>query len=139
MEVFLLFVIALIILVFMHKANIICWNYRRISSKDTSTRVLHLIQKNRPMIICLVETRANSKRVDRFSVKTPRNWDWAALLADGFSWGSSSSGIKLFIRSPSSVCPAELYTWLFLLTLLLTGLFLLFIILITFVPNALSR
>lgn len=71
----------------MHYAKIICWNCRGISAIDTSSRVLCLIRKFNPIIVSLVETRANSDRVDRFCKKVPKHWEWAAILADGFSGG----------------------------------------------------
>lgn len=71
----------------MNCAKFICWNYRGISARDTSARVFHLIKRFRPLIVCLVETRANSERVDRFCNKIPRHWEWAAILADGFLGG----------------------------------------------------
>ncbi|XP_039146767.1 uncharacterized protein LOC120284004 [Dioscorea cayenensis subsp. rotundata] len=71
----------------MDNPNIICWNCRGISSKATSDRVRFLIRSHRPKIICLVETRANADRTYRFCSKISKNWEWAAILADGFSGG----------------------------------------------------
>lgn len=58
-----------------------------ISSRDTSARLFRLIKTIKPLLVCLVETRADSSRVDRFCKKLPRHWEWAAILADGFSGG----------------------------------------------------
>lgn len=68
-------------------AKIICWNCRGISARDTCSRILHFIRKDKPWIICLLETRANHDRVDRFCSKLPRCWEWAAILAEGYSSG----------------------------------------------------
>lgn len=35
----------------------------------------------------MLETRANHDRVDRFCSKLPRCWEWAAILAEGYSSG----------------------------------------------------
>lgn len=67
--------------------NIICWNCREISSRDTSSRVLRLIQKYKLMKVCLVETRANDDRFDRFCTKLLRSWNWVVLSAIGFIRG----------------------------------------------------
>ncbi|XP_039118470.1 uncharacterized protein LOC120254421 [Dioscorea cayenensis subsp. rotundata] len=62
-------------------------NCRGISAIDTSSGVLRLIRKFNPIIVCLVETHANSDRVDRFCNKVPKHWEWTAILANGFSGG----------------------------------------------------
>lgn len=71
----------------MNNPKIMCWNCKEISASKTSTRVIHLIRSHHPVVVCLVETRANSNRVDHFCSKIPQNWEWAALLANGFSGG----------------------------------------------------
>lgn len=71
----------------MNIAKILCWNCRGISTGDTSSRVFCLIRTLKPLIVCLVETRANSDRVDRFCNKVPKHWEWTAILAEGFSGG----------------------------------------------------
>ncbi|XP_039123479.1 uncharacterized protein LOC120260105 [Dioscorea cayenensis subsp. rotundata] len=71
----------------MNTTKLICWNYRGISSRDTSSRVFRIIQSHKPAVVCLVETRADSDRLDRFCRKIPKTWDWAAVLANGFSGG----------------------------------------------------
>lgn len=38
-------------------------------------------------MICLVETRGNKELVDCFCAKFPQNWEWAVILADGYSRG----------------------------------------------------
>lgn len=67
--------------------NIICWSCRGLSSRDTSSRILCLIRTHKTLLVCLVETRANSDRTDCFTKRIPRGWDWAATLADGYSKG----------------------------------------------------
>lgn len=67
--------------------KIICWNCSGISAGDTSSRVLRLIRTHKPVVVCLVETRANFDRVDRFYRKISKNWDWATILSDGFLGG----------------------------------------------------
>lgn len=72
---------------FMVGTKIVCWNCRGLSSKATINRIRHLMQTLHPSLVCLVETRANADRADRFCAMFTRNWNWAALLADGFSGG----------------------------------------------------
>lgn len=71
----------------MNTTKIICWNYRGISMRDTSSRVFRLMRTHKLVVVCLVETRANSDRLDRFCRKMPKNWDWAAMLSNGFYGG----------------------------------------------------
>lgn len=86
MEVLVLVFFTLLVFL-MNSAKIICWNCRGISSRDTSSRVFRLIRTFKLVLVCLVETRADSGRVDRFCRKLPKHWEWAAILADGFSGG----------------------------------------------------
>lgn len=65
--------------------NILSWNCRGLSTRDTLSRVFHLICQNKLVFVCLVETRANLDRVDRFCFKLPHSWGWAAILVDGYS------------------------------------------------------
>ncbi|XP_039118690.1 uncharacterized protein LOC120254702 [Dioscorea cayenensis subsp. rotundata] len=71
----------------MNYAKIICWNCRGISARDTSARVFRFIKKFKPQVVCLIETRANLERLDRFCKKVPNQWGWAVILADGYSGG----------------------------------------------------
>ncbi|XP_039138822.1 uncharacterized protein LOC120276159 [Dioscorea cayenensis subsp. rotundata] len=71
----------------MNRFNLVCWNCRGISSGDISNRAHNFIRKFKPLIVCFVETKANEDRVYRFCQKLPADWDWAAILADGFSGG----------------------------------------------------
>lgn len=67
--------------------QICCWNCRGLSSRDTLARISRIIRHENISIFCLVETRANSNRISRFCSNLTRSWDWAAILADGFSGG----------------------------------------------------
>lgn len=71
----------------MISAKILYWNNRAIMAHDTSARVLRLIRKCRPLVVCLVKTRANTNRVDCFYAKLPRSCYWAIILPWGFSGG----------------------------------------------------
>lgn len=68
-------------------AKFLCWNCRGLSARDTSDYIFKLIRIHKPSLVCLVETRANSGRIDRFRFKIPRSWHWAAIEADGYSGG----------------------------------------------------
>ncbi|XP_039145509.1 uncharacterized protein LOC120282722 [Dioscorea cayenensis subsp. rotundata] len=65
----------------------VCWNCRGVSSPDTTSRILYLLKKLKPAIFCLVETRANDNRLQRFCSKIKDPWKWVAVLAEGFSGG----------------------------------------------------
>lgn len=67
--------------------NIVCWNCRGISSRDTFTRIKFLMKKFKPLIFCLVETRADNGRLDKFCSKIGKCWAWAAIVAEGYSGG----------------------------------------------------
>lgn len=49
--------------------------------------ISNLIKTNDPVIFCLVETRANSFRLDRFCCRFSRRWEWASVEANGLSGG----------------------------------------------------
>lgn len=67
--------------------KICCWNCRGLSSRETLARIFRIIRQDKLSMICLVETRANSERIGKFCSRLSRDWDWAAILADGFSGG----------------------------------------------------
>lgn len=67
--------------------KLVCWNCRGVSGRDTSARIKHMMKSINPIFFCIVETRANSARLDSFSAKLDRNWAWAAIEADGYSGG----------------------------------------------------
>lgn len=71
----------------MNSAKILYWNCRGILARETSSRVFRLIRTHNPLLFCLVETRASSDRVDCFCKKISKNWDWAAIMADGLFGG----------------------------------------------------
>lgn len=81
------YVISLFIIILMSTAKILCWNCRGISARDTYSRVFRLIRTLKQLLVCLVETRAKSERVDRFCNKIPRRLQWVVILSDGFSGG----------------------------------------------------
>lgn len=76
---------------FMDLTRKIYWNCKGIMGRDTSARIFALITKLDPLICCLVETRADSLRLDRFSPKINKRCDLAAIEANGYS-----SGILVF-------------------------------------------
>ncbi|XP_039138794.1 uncharacterized protein LOC120276131 [Dioscorea cayenensis subsp. rotundata] len=45
------------------------------------------MKKIKPLIFCLVETRADNGRLDKFCCKLSNHWAWAAIVADGYSGG----------------------------------------------------
>lgn len=55
--------------------------------RDSSNRALNFIRKFEPLLVFLVETRANEDCVNRFCAKLPNAWDWASILVDGYSGG----------------------------------------------------
>lgn len=50
-------------------AKLICWNYRGLFGRDTSSCIKFLIRKFKPLIFCLVETWADNDRLDKFCSK----------------------------------------------------------------------
>lgn len=87
MEVFLFMRFMIFFFQFMLALKIICWNCRGLSSLDTSSRIIRFIHSEKPSLMCLVETRADAARVDRFANKLPRSWKWGAILSRGYSGG----------------------------------------------------
>lgn len=45
------------------------------------------MKKFKPMIFCLVETKTNDDRLERFCSKLKSKWNWAAIVAEGYSGG----------------------------------------------------
>lgn len=45
------------------------------------------MKKYKPILICLVETRTNDDRLQRFCSKLKYPWKWATVLAEGYSSG----------------------------------------------------
>lgn len=77
----------LILTMFTNTTKMICWNYGGVSSRDTVSGILYLMKKFNPVILCLVETRANDERLERFCSKLKPKWNWAAIVAEGYSGG----------------------------------------------------
>lgn len=74
MEVFICLLLCLFLYLFyMIAPKIICWNYRVISSTDTSNRIMNFIRKEKPYLLCLVETHVDSTIVYHFAAKLHRN------------------------------------------------------------------
>lgn len=55
--------------------NVICWNCRGLSNLVTRNCIKDLLNKHKPQILCLVETRANEDRVLRFCNRMSKCWD----------------------------------------------------------------
>lgn len=72
---------------FMDLTKIMCWNCRGVLGRDTSTHIWHMIKTHNPLIFCLVETRADSVRLEKFCNRLGRAWHWAAILLEGYSGG----------------------------------------------------
>ncbi|KAJ0967480.1 hypothetical protein J5N97_024397 [Dioscorea zingiberensis] len=67
--------------------NIILWNCRGVTGKDTVSRIFNLIKTYNLVLVCLVETRADTQRTRNFCKKFKKQWDWAATPARGYSGG----------------------------------------------------
>lgn len=52
---------------------LICWNCKGLLGRDTTTHIFALIKKYNHVICYLVETRADSSRLDRFAMKIRHN------------------------------------------------------------------
>lgn len=71
-------------LLIMDSHNIVYWNCRGVSSRDTISRILHMLKKFKPIIFCLVETRTDDARLSRFYSNIENRWHWAAIVANVF-------------------------------------------------------
>lgn len=47
----------------------VSWNCRGVSGRDTVARIKYLMRKLNPVIFCLVETRADDARLEKFCSK----------------------------------------------------------------------
>lgn len=63
------------------------WNCRGVSGFDKLNRIRRLIGTLQLDLVALVETRADENRVARFCSKFAKNWNWAAVAAEGYSGG----------------------------------------------------
>lgn len=86
---------------FMDFRPIMCWNCRGVSGCDTISRIRRLLVKHKPLLCCLVETRADEVRLRRFCAKLGKEWEWAAVAANGYSGGI----IVLWKRQVGCVTP----------------------------------
>lgn len=59
------------------------------------------MKKIKPIIFCLVETKADGDRLSRFCSKLGKRWNWAAIIADAFSGGI----IAIWNKNLGSVTP----------------------------------
>lgn len=73
--------------IFMDSIKLICWKCRGVSGSDTTSQIKQMMRKSKPHIICLVETRANENRLNRFVSTIDHKWGWAAIEANGYSGG----------------------------------------------------
>lgn len=87
LNLFLALLVPSSILLSMMSTNMICWNYRGISNVNIVNRVQDLIHNHKPVVVCLVETRADEPRVLHFCRKFNRSWEWVAVPAIGMSRG----------------------------------------------------
>lgn len=67
--------------------KLVCWNYRGLSGRDTSSRIKYMMKNINPIIFCLVETCVDNNRLDSFCLKLDPKCDWAAIVADGYLGG----------------------------------------------------
>ncbi|XP_039144058.1 uncharacterized protein LOC120281255 [Dioscorea cayenensis subsp. rotundata] len=58
-----------------------------ISKRDSFSRIKFFMKKYKPLIFCLVETRADNGRLAKFCSKLSKRWAWAAIVAEGYSGG----------------------------------------------------
>lgn len=68
-------------------SDVLCWNCRGISNSNTRNRFWEFVNKHRPQIICLIETKADVDRCHHFCKRLSKDWNWAALLAQGMPGG----------------------------------------------------
>lgn len=67
--------------------KIFSWNYRGLSNSRTVEYLFDIMHRLKPDFICLLETKTNSDRILRFCNRLKPRWDWATILASGFSGG----------------------------------------------------
>lgn len=65
--------------------KMICWNCRGLANQNTLNHIGELIRLNKPVLVCLVETREDENRTLQFCTNFKRSWEWAAILADNYS------------------------------------------------------
>lgn len=57
------------------------------------------------MMVCLVETRTNDDWVNCSCAKLPNSWDWAVILAEGYSGGILVAWNELHAQVTSANLP----------------------------------
>lgn len=57
-------ILSLLICFLMNMANIVWWNCRGFSARDFVSKILRLVLKFQPMMVCLVEISTNKDRLD---------------------------------------------------------------------------
>ncbi|KAJ0976534.1 hypothetical protein J5N97_012008 [Dioscorea zingiberensis] len=71
----------------LESTKILCWNCRGLMKPEKNNHIKTLMRKHRPVMVCLVETRADAARATKFCNKLSNSWDWAAIPAQGMSGG----------------------------------------------------
>ncbi|KAJ0963753.1 hypothetical protein J5N97_028875 [Dioscorea zingiberensis] len=71
----------------MNTLKILCWNCRGSSNPGTLRRIKAFMLTNQVDIVCLVETRADVNRANKFCSKFSMDWQWAAIPAQVLSGG----------------------------------------------------
>lgn len=77
------------------------WNYRGYTSKDKLNRIRRLMSEYHIDVFALVETWANEKWVHHLCSFFAKNWNWAAIPADGYSEGI----IVLWVKHLGRITP----------------------------------
>ena len=107
----------------MNMLNIHCWNCMGVSRAETTNWIQNLLKKHNPYLVCLVESKAEASRVDRFYTKFARLWNWAAIAAEGYyggiivMWNRTIGNVTLIAKSRHAlhlvITSPLLESWLF--------------------------
>lgn len=108
----------------MNFTSLLCWNFRGEPRRDTSSRVLKLLRKYKPLMLCLVETRPDDVCLRCFCMKLGKDLNLVAIVASGvFSgiitiWISHLGCVTLIIVSHRALHMVISYNnnveWMFL-------------------------
>lgn len=71
----------------MDKTNILCQNCKGLPNTRSVNRIKDPLIKIKLDIYCFIETRPDEARVGCFCKHLEKWWEWAAILAQGFSAG----------------------------------------------------
>lgn len=71
----------------MNSAKILYWNCRGILARETSSRVFRLIRTHNPLLFVLLKPEPALTVLTASVKKISKNWDWAAIMADGLFGG----------------------------------------------------